>query len=212
MPDVKQMLAYDVSAQAAIDLLHAGQVREARTKLQEIVDATPIHVASRLFLGETYADQGDLASAVAWYEAALKIKPDNPDALVHLGTAYVAQDRIPDAIARFEEALQIDEESTAARYNLGLPDWNRKSRSIDDPFLPGSTWPHCWPSRTPPAPIICYSTHCKSSPTAGKLITILERSCCCIKNRPRPLRRSPKQYASCPRTPALRRNSTARND
>jgi arylsulfatase A-like enzyme/Tfp pilus assembly protein PilF len=120
LPDVKQMLAYDVSAQAAIDLLHAGRVEEARTKLQEIVDATPNHVASRVFLGETYAHQGDLTAAVTWYEAALKIKPDNPDALVHLGTAYVAQDRISDAIARFEDALQIDEESTAARYNLGL--------------------------------------------------------------------------------------------
>jgi Tfp pilus assembly protein PilF len=120
LPDVKQMLTYDASAQAAIDLLHAGRVQEARTKLQEIVDATPIHAASRVFLGETYADQGDLVSAVKWYEAALKIKPDNADALVHLGTALIAQGRIPDAIARFEEALQIDEESTTARYNLGL--------------------------------------------------------------------------------------------
>ncbi|MEO8495382.1 MAG: sulfatase-like hydrolase/transferase [Planctomycetota bacterium] len=120
LPDVKQMLAYDAAVQAAIDLLHAGRVPEARTKLQEIVDATPNHVASRVFLGETYAHQGDQAAAVAWYQAALKIQPDNPDALVHLGTAFVAQDRIVDAIAKFEEVLRIDEESTAARYNLGL--------------------------------------------------------------------------------------------
>ncbi len=120
LPDVKQMLAYDAAAQAAIDLLHAGRVEEAQTKLQEIVDASPIHAASRVFLGETYEHQGDVAKAVTWYEAALKIKPDNTDALVHLGTAHIAQERIADAIARFEEALRIDEESTAARYNLGL--------------------------------------------------------------------------------------------
>lgn len=120
LPDVKDMLPFDVVSQEAHELLHAGKIELAIEKLQQIVAKSPNHVASRVFLGEALQHQGKLKAAIASYQEALKIKPDYPDALVHLGTAYIAQQRIDDAIAQFDEAVRIDPESSAAHYNLGL--------------------------------------------------------------------------------------------
>lgn len=120
LPDVKDMLAFDVAVQAAIDLLNAGQIADARAKLHKVVDASSIHVPARVVFGETYEQEGDLTTAASWYEAALRINPEDVDALIHLGTTFVAQDRMPEGIEKFNKALQIDEENAAARYDLGL--------------------------------------------------------------------------------------------
>jgi tetratricopeptide (TPR) repeat protein len=120
LPDVKEMLPYDVAAQEALDLLISGKVQEGVERLQRIVEESPAHLASRVFLGEALERQGKLEQAIAAYQQALQLKPDYPDALIHLGTARVAQGRLDDAVAAFDEALRIDPDSSTAHYNLGL--------------------------------------------------------------------------------------------
>jgi tetratricopeptide (TPR) repeat protein len=120
LPDVKEMLPYDVATQAALDLLTEGRFDEGIARLREIVEAAPAHMASRVYLGEALERQGKLDDAVAAYQEALNRKPDYLDALIHLGTAQSAQGRFREAVAQFDEALRIDPDSAAARYNLGL--------------------------------------------------------------------------------------------
>ncbi len=120
LPDVKDMLPFDVASQEAQDLLHAGKIKPAIERFRAIIAKSPAHLASRVFLGEALQHAGQLKEAIASYQEALKIKPDSANALVHLGAAYVTQGRINDAITQFDEAVRVEPESSAARYNLGL--------------------------------------------------------------------------------------------
>jgi arylsulfatase A-like enzyme/Flp pilus assembly protein TadD len=119
-PDVKEMLPFDVAAQDALDLLHAGDVEGAVTRFRTIVAESPTHLSARVFLGEALEQQGRADEAVTFYAAALKLKPDHIDALVHLGTARASQGHPDEAVAHFDEALRLNPESTSARYNLSL--------------------------------------------------------------------------------------------
>ncbi len=120
LPDVKDMLPFDVASQEAQDLLHAGKIKPAIEKFRDIISKSPAHLSARVFLGEALQHEGQLKEAIASYLEALKIKPDSVNALVHLGTAYAAQGRIKEAITQFDEAVRVEPESATARYNLGL--------------------------------------------------------------------------------------------
>lgn len=120
LPDIKDMLRYDVATQAALDLLAQNKVPEAVSQLREVVAESPFHVASRVMLGEALERQGKMDEALTWYQDALKIKADSLDALVHLGSALASLGRTNEAVTQLDEALRIDPLSTSARYNLGL--------------------------------------------------------------------------------------------
>ena len=120
LPDVKDMLPFDVAAQEAVDRLHAGQIQPAIEQLRRIVADSTTHVASRLFLGEALQHEQQFDAAIACYEEILRLKPDHLGALIHLGLARLTQDRLDDALARFDEALAVDPDSGEAHYNRGL--------------------------------------------------------------------------------------------
>lgn len=119
LPDVKDMIPFDVATEAARDLLRSGKVTEGADALREVIASAPAHVAAKVFLGEALESLGQFDEAMSWYQAALKQRPTDLDALVHLGAAYAAKEHLPEAIAQFDEAVRIDPESSTARYNLG---------------------------------------------------------------------------------------------
>jgi tetratricopeptide (TPR) repeat protein len=62
---------------------------------------------------------GQMANAIAEYEAALRIRPDFADAHYNLGLALSkTSGRLPDAISECELALRIDPDFTPARRML----------------------------------------------------------------------------------------------
>lgn len=120
LPDVKEMLPFDVATEDAQELLQAGKIDEAIEKLRAIVAKSPAHLSARIFLGEALLHQANIADAISQYEAVLKLKPDSANGLIHLGVAYTEQGRMDEAIAQFDKAVQAEPESAAAHYNLGL--------------------------------------------------------------------------------------------
>jgi arylsulfatase A-like enzyme/Tfp pilus assembly protein PilF len=120
LPDIKDMLPFEMATQDAVELLRAGDVPQAISDLRAIVASSPLHVASRIFLGEAFEHSGQIEAALSSYTDALSVKPDSVNALVHLGTAKTSLSRFAEAQAHFEEALRRDPDSTAARFNLGL--------------------------------------------------------------------------------------------
>jgi len=62
----------------------------------------------------------DPKEAVAGFEAALRIKPENPEIHNNLGSVLRTLGRFDEARARLEEAVRLDPAYFAARYNLGL--------------------------------------------------------------------------------------------
>jgi tetratricopeptide (TPR) repeat protein len=145
--DVKDMLQHDVDARVGYNLMQAGKIDEAVESLRPVVERSPGHAASRLFLGQALELKGDVTGAMAAYEQALAIKPDHLDALVRLGAAYGSQGQFEKAIQYFDEALKANPESVSARLNLGralfyMKKFSEASDNLEfalkmDPELPG---------------------------------------------------------------------------
>lgn len=128
LPDVKDMLPFNVQTQTALDLLANGETHEAKILLQKIVaDSPPEHMSSRLYLGAVLEQQSQFEEAEQIYQSILQRRPDDSTALFHLGSLYAQQERFEDAVSVFEDCLEEDPESTEPLFNLGLA----KSRSGD---------------------------------------------------------------------------------
>jgi tetratricopeptide (TPR) repeat protein len=56
--------------------------------------------------------------AIAEYEAAIKLAPDQPGLHEELGTEYRSVNKIPEAEAAFRQELQIDPHNLLPTYNL----------------------------------------------------------------------------------------------
>jgi len=119
LTDVKDMLQDDVEARQALELLHSGQTDEAVERLLKIVQRSPVHAASRVYLGQGLESQGDITAAMLQYQDALRIKPDRVDALIRLGAAHGTRGELDEAVEIFNEALQIDPDSALVRISLG---------------------------------------------------------------------------------------------
>jgi len=70
-------------------------------------------------LGHTMFQQGRTEEAVAQFDQALRIHPDQAEAHYNLGVALAQQGRAQEAIAEYREALRIDPTDIFAHNNLG---------------------------------------------------------------------------------------------
>ena len=73
-----------------------------------------------LGIGNALDQKGSLDEAIAHYQKALKINPDNVDARNNLGNALRQKGRVDEAIAHYQKALQIKPGYAEAHYNLGI--------------------------------------------------------------------------------------------
>jgi len=121
LPDVKDMLPFNVATQQAIDLTEQGQFAEAEILLKKIVsESPPEHVFSRLYLGSALGSQGKYAEAEEIYKKVLDKRPDDETTLFQLGTLHADQGQFEQAVTVFERCLDLDPESTEPLFNLGL--------------------------------------------------------------------------------------------
>ncbi|MDA0832730.1 MAG: tetratricopeptide repeat protein [Planctomycetota bacterium] len=121
LPDVKDMLPFNLKTQTAIDLMDQGKFSEAEAVLQEIVAASPPeHFSSRLYLGAVLEHQGHFDEAETIYKAVLDQRPEDTNALFHLGAMYAVQGRFPEAIEIFEKSLATEPDAAQPLFNLGL--------------------------------------------------------------------------------------------
>ena len=70
-------------------------------------------------LGSALCEKGDVAGAIAHYEAAIQIKPDYEIAENNLGLALLRADRPAEAVRHFQRALKIKPDYAKAENNLG---------------------------------------------------------------------------------------------
>ena len=61
-----------------------------------------------------------LPEAIAHYEEAIRLLPENALERFNLGSALAQANRIPEAIIRFEEALRLNPDYAEAHSNLGV--------------------------------------------------------------------------------------------
>jgi protein O-mannosyl-transferase len=70
-------------------------------------------------LGLLLYHQGRLDEAIAHYQKALQINPDNAEAHINLGTDLLKKGRVDEAIAQYQMGAKIKPDFAEAHYNLG---------------------------------------------------------------------------------------------
>jgi len=94
--------------------------KDSETLWAHTLDCTTGNFVAELGIGNALDQNGTLREAMAHYQKALKINPDNVEALNNLGNDLRQTGRVDDAIIHYQKALQIRPGFAAAHYNLGI--------------------------------------------------------------------------------------------
>lgn len=86
-------------------LRRAGRLEEAEQQLAAALQLEPEHPVSRRELAEIRAERGDVAGAIAHYQALLRVDPDDLRARINLGQLLVRAQRMDEAQRELTDAL-----------------------------------------------------------------------------------------------------------
>jgi tetratricopeptide (TPR) repeat protein len=118
--------ALDKAAKLApgdVDILyHRGQAHlfVSKDSYARMFKADPSSWRVRQILAEANADAERHMDAIAEYNAAIKLAPNEPRLHEELGTEYRSAGKMPEAEEAFQRELEIDPDNVAARYKLGV--------------------------------------------------------------------------------------------
>ncbi|MDD5064516.1 MAG: tetratricopeptide repeat protein [Phycisphaerae bacterium] len=71
-------------------------------------------------LGNTLRSEGKTHEAIFYYEEAMKLAPNFPEAYINLGNVFARKGEIDQAVIHYKKALQYDTDSFDAHYNLAI--------------------------------------------------------------------------------------------
>ncbi|HVM59936.1 MAG TPA: tetratricopeptide repeat protein [Verrucomicrobiae bacterium] len=97
----------------------SGMYRDAETLYRATLARNPGSWVAHCDLGTTLAQEGRLPDAIAQYEQAARIAPEDPDTQFNLGLAFKKQGQLVEAIGHYEQALRLKPDYADAHYNLG---------------------------------------------------------------------------------------------
>jgi tetratricopeptide (TPR) repeat protein len=89
-------------------------------RLLKVAAADATNPSPRAALGNLYFDAERYQDATQWYEAALKLDPNNADVSTDLGVGYYYLNQPDRALAQFDRSLQIDSKHTKTLLNVGI--------------------------------------------------------------------------------------------
>src|SRR5215471_4644587 len=95
------------SIEQAINHHQAGRFAEAETLYHRILDNEPRHFESLHYLGVLASQQGDHKRAIRQIDAALKVRPDVPEALNNRGVALTKLNCLEEALQSFDKAMEL---------------------------------------------------------------------------------------------------------
>lgn len=100
-------------------LIEIGRPREAKEHAKLAVDIDPGSVAARRVLARALAEAGDAAAALAMYEEALWLDPDDRWSLNNTGHLLILRGRHEEAVGPLALAVRLDSANAMFRSNLG---------------------------------------------------------------------------------------------
>lgn len=104
------------SGAAATPALDETRASALKTTAQQ----NPGDSVTRVQLGNLYFDAGRFSEAAEWYEAALKIRPQDVNASTDLGIAYYYMNQADKALQQFDRSLTIDPKHGKTLLNIGI--------------------------------------------------------------------------------------------
>ncbi|KPK28219.1 MAG: hypothetical protein AMJ61_03210 [Desulfobacterales bacterium SG8_35_2] len=94
--------------------------KDKMTLWTDTVKKSPEGVLPHMQLGIAYNEQGDIAKALAQFQAALQINPDFADAYTNIGLLYIRLGQVQQALEYYQNALQLKPASPEAHNNIGV--------------------------------------------------------------------------------------------
>jgi tetratricopeptide (TPR) repeat protein len=104
-------------------LQRAGRYPEAEAAFVRVLELDPDSFEARYNLGVTYGQQQRTEEALRYYEAALALRPEHPQAvsvLNNLANLYLARGEREAAVSHFERAVAASPSHFESRFNLGV--------------------------------------------------------------------------------------------
>jgi cytochrome c-type biogenesis protein CcmH/NrfG len=96
--------------------LDEGKVQSLTT----ILKSDPKNVGATVQLANVYFDAERYNDAIQYYQQALALKPDDPDASTDLGVSYYYTGQIDKALQQFDKSLKINPKHTKTMLNQGI--------------------------------------------------------------------------------------------
>ena len=134
---------------AASDLVEQGQIPEALSLLNEILEQAPNTAAALTLRGIVRGRMGDTASALADLNRAVELAPCNEVALFNCAVAHLRAGNGSEGLAVLSRVLQLRPDNERARalreeiaHDLGLEELDKVARVMEQ-----FAYSHCGPGR-----------------------------------------------------------------
>jgi cytochrome c-type biogenesis protein CcmH/NrfG len=121
-----QQAALDQPAPAAQALTtaqtpQAPLLDEAKVSaFRSVAEREPSNAAPRVQLGNLYFDAERFGEAIPWYEAALKLTPNDPELSTDLAVSYYYTNQPDRALQQLDRSLKIDPKHVKTWMNIGV--------------------------------------------------------------------------------------------
>ena len=119
LPDVKDMLPYEVLVEAADKMMHQGELEAAIQQYRDVIRDVPAHTSANWSLAQALSRQGKEDDALAVLRAFVALRPDSYQGRFGLGLSLLKQD-LTAAIVELRTAYEIQPERPEAPFNLAL--------------------------------------------------------------------------------------------
>ena len=120
-PPAAQAAAAPAAAAPASSNTRAAIVDEAKVSaLKVMAEREPANAKPRIDLGNLYFDAEKYDDAIAWYEQAVKLSPNDVSLSTDLGVCYYYTNQPDKALARFDASLKLDAKHVKTLLNLGI--------------------------------------------------------------------------------------------
>jgi tetratricopeptide (TPR) repeat protein len=109
------------AAQAAGNPRQPPPLDEAKVQsLSTILKSDPKNAGAAVQLANTYFDAEQYPDAIKWYEQALQLTPNDPDASTDLGVSFYYTGQTEKALQQFDKSLKINPKHTKTLLNQGI--------------------------------------------------------------------------------------------
>lgn len=88
--------------------------------LRSAAERNPSDAATRVQLGNLYFDAERFAEAVTWYEAALKLNPNDPNVSTDFAVSFYYLNQADRALQQFDRSLELDPKHAKTLLNQGI--------------------------------------------------------------------------------------------
>lgn len=104
--------------QSAVAQYDSGHYAEARTQLEKLLPSTPNSFEVHELLGMVYSSLSEDPKAIEELQAAVRLKPDSPEARTNLAASLSRAGKTQLAGEQFRKALELEPQDYTANHNL----------------------------------------------------------------------------------------------